>query len=208
MRGLEGLMGISVHWISVKGLSKAEVLQRLALMEVDETLSLVTEWPAFRLVDAATAELECGRVLVATCNGPLVDVALAERVSAGAELVTGFVEEHVMYSEACGYSDGRMVWRIVHNSERDPESHPNGVEVEGALPPEFEEALGEEESGFELPAAVAGLIGGFIPGYHLTGFNNVVTIAVIDGKARRAAKAAARRESGGFAGALKRVLGG
>lgn len=201
-------MGISVSWMSIKGLPKAEVLERLALTEVDETLSLVTEWPAFRLIDAATAELGSGRVLVMSVNRPLADAALAEKVSIGAELVTGQVVEVTSYSEACGYADGQRVWRIVHSAERNTRSQPNGVEVEGALPPEFEEALGDGESAFELPGAVASLIGGFQPGYHVPGFDNVVTIAIKDGRAIRAAKAAARKESGGFAGALKRMIGG
>ena len=55
------------------------------------------------------------------------------RLSAGCEVVTCGVEEHVMVSEATLWRAGQCVWRVSHDGAQGVEN----LHVEGELPPAF-----------------------------------------------------------------------
>jgi hypothetical protein len=55
------------------------------------------------------------------------------RLSEGCEAAACFVEEHVMFSSASGWKDGREIWCVVHEAARDS-TH---LEVRGTPPPRF-----------------------------------------------------------------------
>jgi hypothetical protein len=44
---------------------------------------------------------------------------MLQKLSAGCEIVTGDVEEHVMVSVATGWMDGQKLWSVVHDGQRD-----------------------------------------------------------------------------------------
>ena len=58
---------------------------------------------------------------------------ILQRLSAGCEVVTGDVEEHVMVSIAIGWKDGQRVWSVTHDAQRDIEH----LQTEGELPAAF-----------------------------------------------------------------------
>ncbi len=60
----------------------------------------------------------------------LVEDELLQRVSAGCEAIACFLEEHVMYSAAVGWRDGRRLWSVTYEAERSRRD----VAVEGELP--------------------------------------------------------------------------
>jgi len=57
------------------------------------------------------------------------------RLSVGGEAVTCDVEEHVMVSIATGWREGRRIWWVGHDGQRDG-AH---LEAQGELPPAFAE---------------------------------------------------------------------
>jgi hypothetical protein len=208
-------MGICANWVSVAGLSKAEVLARLGLVEVGRSISLEGEWFG-RGAHAGVAEWPSGRVLV-LCNQDWFGPAVAAEVSAGAELVMCFMEEHVMVSSAYGFRDGHQLWRIDHN----PEGKKVDDEAEGDLPPAYEAAMAEaaqldrDQGGadyfFSVPCAVAGAVGGYRPDEELPGFDYVFSVveskAVLERSAELESEEAAWKASGGWVGAVRRLFG-
>jgi len=61
------------------------------------------------------------------------DAAMRSLSSTGCELVTCFVEEHVMVSRATGWKDGQLRWSVTHDTQKDP-MH---LDVQGEPPPQF-----------------------------------------------------------------------
>jgi hypothetical protein len=58
---------------------------------------------------------------------------ILQGLSGGCEVITGDVEEHVMVSIATGWKDGRRVWSVTHDGQRDMEH----LQTEGDLPAAF-----------------------------------------------------------------------
>jgi hypothetical protein len=61
------------------------------------------------------------------------DDAMRRLASSGCELVTCFVEEHVMVSRATGWKDGQLRWSVTHDAQKGL-MH---LDVQGAPPAEF-----------------------------------------------------------------------
>lgn len=94
-----------------------------------------------------------------------------EHLSSGGEVVTCVVEEHVMYSEATGWRDGRQIWFIRHDAQESI----GHLEASGELPSIFfairsrltsqQEAAGGEKADvdyiFDAPVDVAEALTGF-----------------------------------------------
>jgi hypothetical protein len=121
-------MGYSQSWLAVKGKTPAAVLEVLGLRGTG-THEEIAESP---LVGAG---LPSGWYLVVTDRSghPLTRDTVLQRLSAGCEVVTGDVEEHVMVSVATGWKDGQSVWSVVHDAQRDMEH----LETQGDLPAAF-----------------------------------------------------------------------
>jgi hypothetical protein len=156
-------MGYSLFWLAVKGKSPDAVRAELNLRstgrreEVPESAVTAVELPSgwYVVVNNRSMALAENAVL-----GPL---------SRGAEVVTCFVEEHVMVSEAAGWAAGRKVWSVSHQSEQGL-MH---LDAQGRLPACFEAvraANGSHQPGdpedafdhlFEVPVEVARTLCGF-----------------------------------------------
>jgi hypothetical protein len=121
-------MGFSQSWLAVKGKPPVAVLDALGLRGTDRREELA-ESPI------VGAELPGGWYLVVTNRSGhrLMCEPILERLSAGCEVVTGDVEEHVMVSIATGWKEGRKVWSVVHDAQRGKEH----LETEGELPAMF-----------------------------------------------------------------------
>ena len=109
--GTVGVMGFSISWVAFKNLSKAEVLKRSGFRD-SGTEDEANEAP-FSL-----AELPTGWVVLFSND---FEYGAAEHLiglSSGAMVLSCQVEEHVMFSAAHCYSNGREAWSVWHNSER------------------------------------------------------------------------------------------
>jgi len=67
------------------------------------------------------------------------DEAMQRLSSSGGELVTCFVEEHVMFSNATSWKDGRKTWSVIHNTQK----RRGHLDAEGDLPPAFGSILAD-----------------------------------------------------------------
>jgi hypothetical protein len=151
--------------MAVRGKPAASVLNELGLRgtgEYDEVPDSPHTWGA---------DLPEGWYLVFANRCDTVEKWPLARLSAGAELATCSVEEHVMVSEACGWSDGTKIWSVTHNSEEGIEH----IHADGDLPPAFwsihdqldaqqAEAGGEESDVdylFDVPIGLAKAVTGF-----------------------------------------------
>jgi len=213
-------MGTNASWISAAGLSKADLLDRLGMVETSQTINLAEQ----RLdgdTEAGVAVLSSGRILVVF--GDYADRVTAAELSVGCELVHCSMSEVVMHSEAFGFKDGEELWSIVH----DPSKHRHGVDASGALPSGFDEAMSKAKRGadddvdyfFDVPIQIAANVGGYRADEDIGDFDNIVQVAepklIAQNRAAMAAQAVARAEkaaawktSGGLAGAVKRLFGG
>ncbi|HSY19870.1 MAG TPA: hypothetical protein VK815_16120 [Candidatus Acidoferrales bacterium] len=120
-------MGYSLSWLAVKGKSPAAVRDALGLRPTGQR----EEFPES---DLCAAELPGGWYLIVSDHTEHVAPdAILQTLSAGGELVTCFVEEHVMASAAAGWQDGRKLWSVTRDAQRGGDH----LAAEGDLPPEY-----------------------------------------------------------------------
>jgi hypothetical protein len=121
-------MGFSLSWIAINGMSPEKVQVALKLRGTGARED-VPDSPF------AGAELPGGWYLViADHDFPwFMHDAHLTHLSSGCEIVTCFVEEHVMMSSASGWKNGRHLWSVIHDLQRDIEH----LETSGVLPPVF-----------------------------------------------------------------------
>src|SRR5262249_6500818 len=120
-------MGFSISWLAIRGKDRAAILRTSGLCGTGE----YEEIP-----DAPHqgAELADGWYLVfADGCAYAEDEAPLEALSKDSEIVTCSVEEHVMFSSATGWKDGRQLWSIVHDSQQGLDD----IDAEGELPPVY-----------------------------------------------------------------------
>jgi hypothetical protein len=119
-------LGFAASWFAVQGLAPQTALEVLDL----EVISEGNEYPEgqFSLVELANGwtvvwfERDCE----AAFRAPVIMLA-----QQGPAVACG-VEEHVMFSEARGYVDGKEIWRVTRNSEE-----ADDLEASGDLPPAY-----------------------------------------------------------------------
>jgi hypothetical protein len=120
-------MGYSLSWFAVRGKSPELVLSQLEL-HATGTREEIPESPI------VAAELPDGWYLVLSNQDTrFVEDASLRRISAGCEVVSCFVEEHVMCSEARGWKDGKELWSVCHDAQVGIDN----LEKMGALPSTF-----------------------------------------------------------------------
>src|SRR5262245_52377994 len=120
-------MGFALSWLAVKGKPVADILAELRLRPTG-THALDGEEP---FVGAAS-----GGWYLIVMNGAehhFLGADVLTPLSAGCEVMTCTVEEHVMFSEATGWENGRRLWRVRHEGD----AGPRGVEEEGTLPQQY-----------------------------------------------------------------------
>jgi hypothetical protein len=121
-------MGYSLSWLAVKGKPAEAVCDELGFRKTGEREQIPES-------DLSGAELPGGWFLIVSNRTEKVasDAILQCLSSSGSELVTCFIEEHVMVSVATGWREGRRIWSVTHDAQRAGDD----LTVEGDLPPEF-----------------------------------------------------------------------
>jgi hypothetical protein len=103
-------MGYSLSWLAVKGKPPQAVRDQLGFR-------LTGEREEIPEADLSGVQMPTGWYLIVSNRSEQVASEAAMRsLSSGSELVTCFVEEHVMASSATGWKDGRKIWSVVHNA--------------------------------------------------------------------------------------------
>jgi hypothetical protein len=156
-------MGYSLSWMAVKGKLPQAVRDELKFRMTDER----EEIPESELT---AVEMTSGWYLIVSNHTEQVvsDAAMRRLAASGCELVTCFVEEHVMVSRATGWKDGQLRWSVTHNSQKDRMD----LDVQGEPPPEFaairdrkfaEQAAGDRDCDylFDIPVETARSVAGY-----------------------------------------------
>lgn len=107
-------LGWSCSWIAVRGGDPDSVLSELALVRTGEFWEMPEE-------DWSCASLPNGWFVVFSarhCEPSRFNAASLARLSAQCELVASAVEEHVMFSSASYWKDGKNLWSVVHDAQR------------------------------------------------------------------------------------------
>jgi hypothetical protein len=103
-------MGFSGSWIGVRGLSPEQVNTALQLRPSGSREDVPES-------DHSGAQLPNGFYLVVFLRKELSREFLS-RISAAFPLIYGFAEEHVMYSTAAWWQEGREVWSVIHDAQQ------------------------------------------------------------------------------------------
>src|SRR6266496_4505662 len=98
-------MGYSLSWLAVRGKSPEAVRHELGFRPTGER----EEFPES---DLSAIEMPNGWYLIVSQRSELVasDASIARLPSSAGEVVTCFVEEHVMFSSATRWKDGCKTW--------------------------------------------------------------------------------------------------
>jgi hypothetical protein len=173
-------MGWSLCWLAIKGKTPQAVREVLGFRPTREFVG-VGEAPI------AAAEMPNGWYVIACDHEERVAYdPILQDLSVGCELVTCFLEEHVMYCSATGWRDGKQCWGVIHDSQKDRQH----LEVSGEPPATFAEirqkwfakdTRGDCDYIFEIPLETARSVTGFchdqdIPGLRYDAFE------VLEGK--------------------------
>lgn len=156
-------MGFNIAWIALRGKEPRELLSGLKLRPTGEFCEIPDE-------PFVGCQLPGDWYLVWAdgCDSFASEELVAE-LSAGGELVTCAIEEHVMFSSASHVKDGKLLWRVTHEAERGIDH----LETQGEMPPEFasihqqqsEQQAASGDDGvdylFEVPVEMARLLTGF-----------------------------------------------
>lgn len=127
-------MGYSLSWLAVRGKSSQAVRDELGFCPTGER----EEIPE---ADLSAVEMPSGWYLIVSNRSEQVasDAAMRRLSSSGCELVTCFVEEHVMVSRATAWTGGQLRWSVTHDAQKG-RAH---LESQGDLPPAFSAALSQ-----------------------------------------------------------------
>jgi len=154
-------MGYSLSWLAIKGKTPQVLLEELGFRATGKH----EEVPE---ADHSAVELPNGRYLIVSNRTEQVapDSTMRRLSSSGCELVTCFVEEHVMCSHATGWKNGCKCWSVIHDAQRGIEH----LDTEGDLPLIFgsirDRLLLEQQDGsadyiFDIPVEVAKSLTGY-----------------------------------------------
>lgn len=161
-------MGASMAWVAVQSKDDAAVLRALnATPTADHDELFESELAGVRLRDGWYLIVAQG------CDSALVSDESLSTLSRIGPLVACSLEEHVMFSSARSWRDGRQIWSVSHDAEQDVLN----LETDGDLPEIFSTLRAsavqaqEQEGGsasevdhiFEAPLSLA---------QHLTGFKH------------------------------------
>ncbi len=164
-------MGYSLSWLAVQAIDRQDLLAALEL----ETTGAREEIAESDLVMATLPG--DWHIVLSNRDERFDDTGLLERLSRGREIIACFVEEHVMYSEARGFSDGKLVWSVIH----DAQAGLDHLETEGTLPASYagireriehqRRAAGEAPADFlfDVPIELAKMLTGFRHDEDITG---------------------------------------
>ena len=152
-------MGACLTWFAVKGREPDIARAELGLRSTGRWL----DYP--KVPRIAGAPLKSGWYLIQRYRYECRNPAVYARLSAGCEVVSLFVEEHVMVSWACAWKNGKRLWWVKYDSEKG-EQH---LEFDGEPPPEFfslrARVQAKPDAGigdyFDIPCGVARALAGY-----------------------------------------------
>jgi len=171
-------MGYSLSWLAIKGKPPQAVRDELGLRPTGAR----EEIPESNL---SGAQLPNGWYLIVSNHTEQVapDAAMQRFSVACGELVTCFVEEHVMVSKASGWKDGQRKWSVTHDAQKG-RSH---LEVHGEMPPAFAaiqkrlfasqspmKTAGSCDHVFSIPVELAESVAGYRHDKDIPGTNGAV----------------------------------
>jgi hypothetical protein len=121
-------MGVAMSWIAIKGLDRSEILIRMRL----KPNGAVGDFLGGKI---GVQELPDGWTLIVIGDvlHPLASRKALEQTSAGCTILTCNIEEHVMFSRAEAWEDGKRLWYVEHEGDSDA----RGLEVQGKLPANY-----------------------------------------------------------------------
>jgi hypothetical protein len=123
-------MGFSLSWIAVKDISVEKLFETIGVEKTGE----FSECPEEEL--CYLDRMNGWRLIIANHDCLMESkVAWLTELSSDREVISVFVEEHVMYSAACCWRNGKREWFVEHDCERGLED----VKTEGVLPECFQE---------------------------------------------------------------------
>jgi len=118
-------LGRRASWIGVSGVAKAEVLERLGLVETGEV--------AFEAsAPLCCATLPSGWTIILSDRFEFGAGPTLARLPAAAAAVACQVWDVISSSEACGFNGGRETWRVAFDPSQEP-----AFRAKGDLPPPF-----------------------------------------------------------------------
>ncbi|MGL6076531.1 MAG: hypothetical protein ACRC8S_20440 [Fimbriiglobus sp.] len=120
-------MGFRVQLIAIHGKETAQIHREYSVAATGE----FEELPESPVIGA---ELPNGRYLLFINDEILPDKLMFARLSRDAALVACYVNETIMESSSCCWTDGIEQWFVLHDSQQATEH----LEVTGILPGEFE----------------------------------------------------------------------
>lgn len=201
-------MGVCLHWIAMKKAKLPTVCSVLGLRPTGAR----EEFPESKFVGL---ELPSGYVLIVYMasggerlrgKGTIEDRHLAE-LSRSHEVISSFVEEHVMFSETSCWKSGGILWSVTHESEKGLRHLGTSGPVPAELEPirqgaeEKQEAEGENAEVdfiFDIPVDLAQKITGYRYDQDVPGMSGkVFEVLEQNGSASRP----------GLVGALKNLFG-
>ena len=149
-------MGWCMTWFAVRGKKPETVRDELGVHSTGRSA-------AFPAPPIAGAALAGGWYLVQRNRYECRDDSVLGRLSTGCEVISLFVEEHVMVSRLSGWKDGSRVWSVVHDSEKEGQH----LEAAGDLPSDFSSirdevrAKSDETPYIEIPCRLAAKLTGY-----------------------------------------------
>ncbi len=155
-------MGFSLSWVAVHGVSREEALSRLALRDTGE------DDEYFETPFAGGTSPGGWTLIVANNCDYFRQSNVLAALSAGARVIAGCAEEHVMFSSSEEWSGGVRLWLVEHEGEG---GDPTNLKIVGNPPPSLSsvrDAMMKEQGdqtdvdfGFEIPLLLAKEIAGF-----------------------------------------------
>jgi hypothetical protein len=121
-------MGFAISWLAVSGKDPQQVLQELQLHRTGETEE-IPESP----VSAALLPTGWFLVFANRFDSPLVADGSLQQLSSGCMVISCQVEEHVMFSSATCYANGKSQWHVAHDAQESIYH----LSASGDLPPVF-----------------------------------------------------------------------
>lgn len=149
-------MGASLSWFAFSGKAPELILQDFGLKSAGKV---------YRETPFHGGLLPSGWYLVIHGRHEFTEDEV-QRLSRDCEVVACFVEEHVMVSSVAGWKNGREIWSVTHDAQKDDDH----LEVRGKPPIAFdairERLTKQQEEGgadfiFDIPVALAKDITGY-----------------------------------------------
>jgi hypothetical protein len=107
-------MGYSICWLAFHGCSKEQALEATQLQETGEP-DEANESPQ----SGASFPNDWYVIFLNQHDHPLALDDSLSQLSHTCQIVACHIEEHVMYSSCCEYRDGKELWSVSHNAQKD-----------------------------------------------------------------------------------------